>query len=160
MWRISTLLPRPTSTAPTIEHTELAIQQSKGGLEVFGPAFLDSVYASGLSEQEQHDILTGLEFAKEAMQDYVKHLETVVLPAAKANPRDFRIGAGAVSRRSSTMTFSAAHGGKMKMYAMALDAKKQLTCKDMFMAAAKQMWTDLFSQRNQCLRIRLTAIRA
>lgn len=129
---------------PTIEHTELAIQQSKGGLEVFGPAFLDSVYASGLSEQEQHDILTGLEFAKEAMQDYVKHLETVVLPAAKADPRDFRIGAELFAQKFDH-DIRAAHSAD-EMYAMALDAKKQLHA-DMY-GAAKQMWHTYFPKKS------------
>ncbi len=140
---------------PTVEHTELAIQQSRGGMDVFGPAMIDSVYDSGLSDVEEENILIGIELAKEAMEDYANHLEKTVLPQAKANPRDFRIGKELFAQKFKHDIQSSLAASEV--YAMALDAKKQLH-KDMFVAA-QSMWTTYFPKKTIPVDS-LTAIRA
>jgi len=75
---------------PTKEHTELAIQQNQGGLDVFGKALLDSVARSGLSEREKQELRTRITVTRDAIQAYVDFLKREVLPAGKF--RSFRLG--------------------------------------------------------------------
>ena len=128
---------------PTVEHTELAIQQNRGGMDVFGPAMIDSVYDSGLSDVEEENILIGIELAREAIEDYANHLEQTVLPQAKANPRDFRIGKELFAQKFKHDIQSSLAASEV--YAMALDAKKQLH-KDMYVAA-QSMWATYFPKK-------------
>ncbi|RTQ52387.1 DUF885 domain-containing protein [Hymenobacter gummosus] len=74
---------------PTKEHLELAILQNKGGLEVFGPALLDSVAKSSLSEREKEELRTRIETTRQAIGEYVQFLDKELRPRAK---RSFRIG--------------------------------------------------------------------
>ncbi len=77
---------------PTVQHTDLAIMQNKGALEVFGSSLIDSVDASELNHLEKENILTNIEFAKMAIQDYIDFLEKEIKPTLDKNARDFRIG--------------------------------------------------------------------
>lgn len=129
---------------PTVEHTELAIQQSRGGMDMFGPAMIDSVYDSGLSDVEEENILIGIELAKEAIEEYANHLEKTVLPQAKTNPRDFRIGKELFAQKFKHDIQSSLAASEV--YTMALDAKKQLH-KDMFVAA-QSMWANYFPKKS------------
>lgn len=62
-------------TIPTLEHTNLAIGQSKGGLYSFGQNLIDSVNASNLNEQEKTLFLARIEESKTAINDYIAFLE-------------------------------------------------------------------------------------
>ncbi|MCF8461225.1 MAG: DUF885 domain-containing protein [Flavobacteriales bacterium] len=77
---------------PTVQHTDLAIMQNGGALEVFGASLIDSVDASGLDHSEKENILINIEFAKMAIQDYIDFLEKEIKPTLDKNARDFRIG--------------------------------------------------------------------
>jgi uncharacterized protein (DUF885 family) len=74
---------------PTKEHLELAILQNRGGLEVFGPALLDSVAKADLTPREKQELRTRIETTRDAMQDYVRFLDKELRPRAR---RSFRIG--------------------------------------------------------------------
>ncbi|WP_019948122.1 DUF885 domain-containing protein [Hymenobacter aerophilus] len=82
---------------PTREHTNLAIRQNQGGLSVFGPALLDSVAKSGLSEAEKQELRGRIGTTKLAMEGYIRFLQTEVLPAN--NFRSFRIGPELFARK-------------------------------------------------------------
>lgn len=87
-------------TLPTAEHTELAVRQNKGAAGVFGPALIDSLDASGLSETEKHDMQTKIELAKMAIEDYVKWLEAdLTARIEKEGARSFRIGKDMFSKK-------------------------------------------------------------
>ncbi|OGX87001.1 hypothetical protein BEN48_00190 [Hymenobacter glacialis] len=77
-------------STPTREHTELAIKQNAGGLAVFGAALADSVRKSGLSEAEKKTFADRVAATRAAVQGYMDHLKSNVLPAGKF--RSFRIG--------------------------------------------------------------------
>ena len=77
---------------PTLEHTQLAIAQNQGALEVFGDDLLKSLAASKLSAQEKALFATRLDAAKAAMRGYIAWL-TQLEPQLKAGgARSFRIG--------------------------------------------------------------------
>jgi uncharacterized protein (DUF885 family) len=78
---------------PTLEHTQLAILQNKGGMEVFGKTLLDSVEKSGLKPGEKDLLRQRIQNAKLAITGYLTYLERYALPQAKRkNSRSFRIG--------------------------------------------------------------------
>ncbi|SNC64658.1 Uncharacterized conserved protein, DUF885 familyt [Hymenobacter gelipurpurascens] len=74
---------------PTREHTNLAIQQTQGGLDVFGKALQDSIARSGLSAAEKKDITDRIATTRLVMDEYVRFLQQEVLPAGKF--RSFRL---------------------------------------------------------------------
>ncbi|MCF8464880.1 MAG: DUF885 domain-containing protein [Flavobacteriales bacterium] len=77
---------------PTVQHTDLAIMQNAGALEVFGTSLIDSVHASGLNDAEKENLFANIEFAKMAIQDYIDFLEKEIKPTHDKHARDFRIG--------------------------------------------------------------------
>jgi uncharacterized protein (DUF885 family) len=78
---------------PTIEHTELAIQQNRGALSVFEQMLQDSLKRSGLSIDEKTALLVKADAAKNAILDYLTWLEKDLRPSLKpAAARSFRIG--------------------------------------------------------------------
>jgi uncharacterized protein (DUF885 family) len=77
---------------PTEVHTDLAIDQNEGSLDVFN-SISDSVKASTLSDDEKKIVQNNLTTASDAVKDYVKFLSDTVKPSFKTNPaRSFRIG--------------------------------------------------------------------
>lgn len=78
---------------PTKEHTELAIQQNKGGIAVFEGILQDSLKKSGLSAEEKAAISVKSDAAKKAILEYVTWLEKDLLPGMnESNTRSFRLG--------------------------------------------------------------------
>ncbi|GAB3824894.1 DUF885 domain-containing protein [Hymenobacter jeollabukensis] len=74
---------------PTREHLELAILQNRGGLDVFGPALLDSVSRADLPAREKEELRARIETTRQVMQEYVRFLDKELRPQAR---RSFRIG--------------------------------------------------------------------
>lgn len=127
---------------PTVEHTELAIMQNKGALGVFGSSLIDSVHASGLSDTEKENLFANIELAKMSIQLYVTFLETEVLPAAKNNGRDFRIGKELFAKKFEfdiVSTYSAE-----EIYQKALETREELHAK-MF-ELAETLWPKYLPQ--------------
>jgi len=107
---------------PTREHTDLAIRQNQGGLEVFGKALQDSVAKSGLTAQEKQDLLARVATTRLAMEGYVRFLQQQVLPAGQF--RSFRIGKPLFDRKFALdiqSTYSA-----NEVYRKALQHKQEL----------------------------------
>jgi uncharacterized protein (DUF885 family) len=77
---------------PTDIHTDLAINQNKGSLDIFNN-IADSLKVSTVSDERKQEIQTNLTNAIAAVNDYVKFLMDTVQPDFKKNPpRSFRIG--------------------------------------------------------------------
>jgi uncharacterized protein (DUF885 family) len=74
---------------PTREHTELAILQNEGGLQVFGPALQDSIKRSGLSAREKQDLQDRIATTRLVIENYIKFLRGEVLAGGKF--RSFRL---------------------------------------------------------------------
>jgi uncharacterized protein (DUF885 family) len=75
---------------PTREHTQLAIDQNRGALAVFGLGLEQTLEMSGLSAGERAAFNTRLAAARAAIEDYVRWLEAL----------DERLATGAVAARS------------------------------------------------------------
>jgi uncharacterized protein (DUF885 family) len=79
---------------PTREHTQLAIEQNRGALAVFGPELASTVAGSGLSRAEREQFAERLAAARNAIEGYVAWLEALDAQLAKGTPapRSFRLG--------------------------------------------------------------------
>jgi uncharacterized protein (DUF885 family) len=75
---------------PSREHTQLAIDQNRGALAVFGPDVERTLEMSGLSAAERSSFNRSLGAARTAIADYVSWLEAL----------DARLASGAVAARS------------------------------------------------------------
>lgn len=73
---------------PTVAHTELAIQQNKGGLDVLGEELEQALIKSKLTIAEQNEIRAKAKMAVAAIQAYISWLEKLEHKA----PRSFRLG--------------------------------------------------------------------
>ena len=77
---------------PTLEHTDLAIQQNKGALGVFQTSIPNKLKESTLSEQEKKQIQDKLDKATESINGYISWLQSKREVLADGGARDFRIG--------------------------------------------------------------------
>jgi uncharacterized protein (DUF885 family) len=80
---------------PTREHTELAIEQNRGALAVFGPDLEQTIEMSSLTAAERATFNERLRAARAAIEDYVAWLEALAerLATGAAAARSFRLGA-------------------------------------------------------------------
>lgn len=76
---------------PSKEHVELAILQNQGGASVFGPALMDSIKASHLSDADKATLEQNISKTTAAINGYVDGLKTI-LTDKNYTFRDFRIG--------------------------------------------------------------------
>lgn len=83
---------RANIAQPTREHTQLAIGQNEGALEVFGEDFEKQVAGSGLKAEERALLLRRLAAARAAISDYVAWLKALDTKLAAGNARSFRLG--------------------------------------------------------------------
>ena len=79
---------------PTREHTQLAIEQNRGALAVFGPDLEHTLEMSGLSAAERATFNRRLAAARAAIEDYARWLEALDarLAAGSGVARSFRLG--------------------------------------------------------------------
>jgi hypothetical protein len=124
---------------PTQEHTRLAIDQNQGALSVFGPALLDSISRSGLSEREKKDFRDRIATTRLVLENYISFLKGEVLPAGKF--RSFRLGKALYDRKFTydiQSTYSAD-----QVYEKARQHKQELL-RDMKKRAAR-LWPKYFA---------------
>ena len=80
-------------TTPTLEHTTLAIRQSKGGLYSFGKNLIDSINVSSLTDGEKALFITRVEESKTAINDYIAFLKNKKdMLETTGTAKNFRIG--------------------------------------------------------------------
>lgn len=125
---------------PTVQHTDLAIMQNTGALEVFGSSLIDSVDASGLNHSEKENILTNIEFAKMAIQDYIDFLEKEIKPTLDKNARDFRIGKELFEQKFKHEIVSSYSAEEI--YGKAVAAKAELHGK--MLGITQELWLTYF----------------
>lgn len=78
---------------PTLEHTELAIQQNKGALAYLQGSVLDSINKAQFKAHEEQSITAAVDLAANAINDYINFLEKNIKPMLQqGNARDFKIG--------------------------------------------------------------------
>lgn len=77
---------------PTREHTQLAIEQSDGALEVFGTTLEQQVASAKLSASERALFAKRIADARAAIKDYIAWLKDEDEQLATGSARSFRIG--------------------------------------------------------------------
>lgn len=76
---------------PTKEHLEMAINQNKGGIQLFGKSLTDSIAASHLNSAQKSALRKNITKAVTAMNAYVKGLEKIDADK-NFKFKDYRIG--------------------------------------------------------------------
>lgn len=77
---------------PTREHTQLAIEQSRGALTVFGDELLKAIRTSKLRADEREILENRVSDARAAIEDYVTWLTDLEAKVARSGGRSFRLG--------------------------------------------------------------------
>lgn len=83
---------RASIERPTREHTQLAIQQNRGALQVFDDALLARVNGSGLSAEEKARFAQRVQAARTAVEGYVGWLTEREETLTPDRARPFRLG--------------------------------------------------------------------
>ena len=118
---------------PTVEHTQLAIDQNRGGLSVFTVDLPAALEKSKLSENEKEELLARSAAAQKAISDYATWLENMKNPT----PRDFRLGPELYQKKFQydiQSDYSA-----REIYNKALEHKKEIHTK--MVDIANEIWT-------------------
>ncbi|WP_395062884.1 DUF885 domain-containing protein, partial [Flavobacterium sp.] len=118
---------------PTVEHTQLAIDQNLGGISVFESDLKASLEKSKLSETEKTTILNKAQKSVEAIKSYVAWLQKL----DNKTPRSFRLGKELYAKKFDFDIQSSYSADEI--YQKALAHKKELHEK-MFVLANK-FWT-------------------
>lgn len=118
---------------PTKEHTQLAIEQNRGGLSVFTADLQASLEKSKLSPEEKNVLLTRSAAAQKAIEDYASWLENLPNP----NPRSFRIGSKLYAKKFGFDIQS--DNSAKEIYQSALAHKKELHRK--MVKISRQIWS-------------------
>lgn len=125
---------------PTKEHTQLAIEQNRGGLSVFATDLIASLEKSKLSEAEKKELLARSEAAQKAISDYASWLEKLPNP----NPRSFRLGSELYAKKFEFDIQS--NNSAKEIYQSALAHKKELHQK--MVKISKQIWDKHMGQKS------------
>ncbi|MBL8519588.1 MAG: DUF885 domain-containing protein [Betaproteobacteria bacterium] len=121
---------------PTLEHTELAVIQNRGALNLLGADLAGRVESSGLSADEKALFARRLADARSAIEGYVAFLENT-LARLKAGPaRSFRIGAELYEQKFRFDIQSGISAADLHRLAMAEKAKHH----DAMEKLARQLW--------------------
>jgi len=124
---------------PTLEHTQLAIDQNIGGLSVFDKDLPDALMKSTLSTSEKEQIYIRVKAAVAAINDYVSFLKTM----KNDHPRSFRLGKELYAKK---FEFDIQSGYTVdEVYQKALKHKTELHEK--MYAITRQLWPKYFSDR-------------
>lgn len=124
---------------PTKEHTQLAIEQNRGGLSVFTSDLPTSLEKSKLSEKEKAELIERSEAAQKAISDYASWLEKLPNP----NPRSFRLGSELYAKKFEFDIQS--NNSAKEIYQSALTHKKELHQK--MVKISKQIWDKHMGQK-------------
>lgn len=118
---------------PTLEHTQLAIEQNLGGASVFETDLVAALAKSQLSEAEKKTILDQSKLAVASIKSYADWLKKL----DNKSPRSFRLGSELYAKKFNFDIQSAYTADEM--YEKAVAHKKELH-EEMFVLANK-LWT-------------------
>lgn len=124
---------------PTVEHTQLAIEQNRGGLSVFSVDLPASLEKSKLSEREKSELIKRSEAAQKAINTYADWLEKLPNP----NPRSFRLGSELYAKKFAFDIQS--DNSAKEIYQNALAHKKELHQK--MVKISRQIWSKHMGQK-------------
>jgi hypothetical protein len=130
---------------PSREHTQLAIQQNKGALEVFNDELLHKVEGSGLAAGDKSMFAERVKAARAAIDEYVKALTELEPSLTPDYARSFRLGRELYEPKFAyniQSSFSIE-----QLYERALAAKERLQ-QDMEIHARK-LWPKYFGKKKR-----------
>lgn len=125
---------------PTLEHTDLAIQQNQGALGVFTKSIPESIKKSQLSADKKALLEQKLSAATAAIEEYIDWLQQKRSVLADGTAKDFRIGAELYEvkfKHDIVSNYSA-----KELYQHALDAKKSIHQE--MIKITEQLWPKYF----------------
>jgi uncharacterized protein (DUF885 family) len=124
---------------PTLEHTELAIQQNQGALQIFEQELPQAIAASALSRRTRDLLLERAAAAQAAVRGYIDWLSEQ-LPELRQGATSFRLGRTRYDKKFfySIQTGDTAQG----LYERALKEKQALHTRMEILA--DQLWTKYF----------------
>lgn len=126
---------------PTREHSQLAIQQNEGALEVLGRPLEVQVAGSGLPAAERTEFLRRLRAARAAVQGYIDWLQALEQrQAAEGGARSFRLGEALYETKFAYEIQSGATA--RQLYERALAEKERLHAR--MAVLADQLWPKYF----------------
>lgn len=126
---------------PTVEHTELAIEQNLGGLSTFDTELKEALTKSHLADTEKEAILVRAQQASASIQQYVNWLKGL----KNETPRSFRIGKELYASKFEHDIQSGYTADQV--YQKALNHKKELH-QQMFKLADK-LWDTYITEREK-----------
>lgn len=118
---------------PTLEHTQLGIDQNLGGLSVFETDLVAALAKSTLSEAEKKSILDQSKLAVASIKSYADWLKKM----DHKSPRSFRLGSELYAKKFNFEIQSAYTADEM--YEKAVAHKKELH--DEMFVLANKLWT-------------------
>lgn len=118
---------------PTLEHTQLSIDQNLGGLSVFETDLVAALAKSTLSEAEKKSILDQSKLAVASIKSYADWLQKL----DNKSPRSFRLGSELYAKKFNFEIQSAYTADEM--YEKAVAHKKELH--DEMFVLANKLWT-------------------
>ncbi len=126
---------------PTREHTQLAIQQNGGALEVLGESLEQQLAASTLGTDERKAFLDALQPARAAVTDYIAWLQQLEKQQGKSGTaRSFRLGEALYEQK---FAYDIQSGSTAKaLYDRALQEKEALHAR--MAVLADQLWPKYF----------------
>jgi len=116
---------------PTIEHTQLAIDQNLGGVSTFETDLKDALHKSHIEAKQKDELLTRAKEATLAIIDYVKWLKDL----KNTTPRSFRLGKELYAKKfehdiqssySANEIYEKAVAHKKELHAQMFDITKEL----------------------------------
>ena len=128
---------------PTMEYTELAIQQNKGALGLFEKSIPQKLKDSSLSDEEKQAMKVKLDAAVAGINGYVEWLNAKHENLADGGARDFRIGVELYEQKFKydiVSSFSA-----KELYQKALESKQQLHAK--MIKITTNLWPKYFAKQ-------------
>lgn len=124
---------------PTKEHTQLAIEQNRGGLSVFSTDLPAALEKSKLSAGEKAALLKRSEAAIKAINEFADWLEKMPNP----NPRSFRLGSKLYAKKFEFDIQS--DNSAKEIYQNALAHKKELHQK--MVKISRRIWNNHMGQK-------------
>ena len=129
---------------PTREHTQLAIQQNNGALEVLGASLEKQVAGSALTATERTQFLAALKSARAAVNDYLDWLRALDAQLAKdGTARSFRLGEALYEQKFAYDIQSGSTG--KALYQRALQEKEHLHAR--MAVLSDQLWPQYFAEQ-------------
>ncbi len=126
---------------PTREHTQLAIQQNAGALDVLGASLQKQVAGSRLNAAERTAFLAALKPARAAVTDYIDWLKALdAKQALDGSARSFRLGEALYEQKFAYDIQSGSTG--KALYERALAEKERLHAR--MAVLAEQLWPKYF----------------